>query len=117
MASYLHKSADEGNLDDVRGALDAGADVNAPNGLGYSALHLAAGKGHLSVVEELLRRGADPTALDRSQQSPLDWAVFDGHAEVSKALLEGDKSLRMDVRVFADELPKDLVYKLSYVRK
>ena len=41
----------------------------------------------------------------------------DGRGRINTFTLEGDKSLRMDVRVFADELPKDLVYKLSYVRK
>jgi hypothetical protein len=41
----------------------------------------------------------------------------DGRGRINTFTLDGDKSLRLDVRVFADELPKDLVYKLSYVRK
>jgi hypothetical protein len=40
----------------------------------------------------------------------------DGRGRTNTFTLDGDKSLRMNVRVFADQLPKDLVYELTYVR-
>jgi ankyrin repeat protein len=57
---------------EVKRFLDAGVDVNATDGLGWTPLIYAAQKGHAGVVELLLERGADPakrvkglTAFDR----------------------------------------------------
>lgn len=44
--------------------LDAGANVNAPEGY---AIQAAAAQGHYEVVEELLKRGADVNALTTNE--------------------------------------------------
>lgn len=61
-----------GDKEAVERFLDAGADVNATDGLESTPLMYAAQKGHLGVAELLLERGADPakrvrgrTAFDR----------------------------------------------------
>jgi ankyrin repeat protein len=57
------RAAAAGRLDEVRGLVKAGADVNEKaESLGFTALVLAAGAGHLEVVKVLLEGGADPNA-------------------------------------------------------
>src|SRR5919199_3209061 len=55
----LMRAAAARRLDEVRGLVKAGADVNEKaESLGFTALVLAAGAGHLEVVKVLLEGGA-----------------------------------------------------------
>ena len=55
----LDAAAWSGNAEAVRLLLAAGADVNAKNGLGWTALHEAVRLGHPDVAELLRAHGAE----------------------------------------------------------
>ena len=61
----------EGTLDAVRVALDAGGDVNAVDETGSTALHYVADKGFPRVVELLVEQGAGLNAANYRGQTPL----------------------------------------------
>lgn len=65
---------------------DAGADVRAPGGGGYTPLHLAASRGNGAAIALLLDRGADPAARTDDGQTPADVARARGHAAVADQL-------------------------------
>jgi len=80
----LIESARVGDIDGVRAALAADADVHADDDF---ALRWAAGNGHSDVVRTLLAAGANVHADgDRA----LRWAATRGHAEVVHLLLAAD---------------------------
>jgi ankyrin repeat protein len=72
----------------VRGALRAGADVNAAQGDGLTALHMAAEAGNLEVVQALLGANAKVTATTRiGAYTPLHVASAGAHTAVVEALI------------------------------
>lgn len=72
----------------VRLLVDAGADVNAQEGVKQcTALHMAARRGNVQVAEALLDCGANIEARDSSGDSPLRRAVNCAKPEVAALLL------------------------------
>ena len=70
--AFQAEHADEdGTLDAVRVALDAGGDVNAVDETGNTALHYLADKGFDRVVELLVEQGAGLNAANHRGQTPL----------------------------------------------
>ena len=55
----LHIAASNGDVDEVKCLLAAGADVNGLNDFDHSALHFAAEHGYVEVVRLLVDHGAD----------------------------------------------------------
>ena len=86
----LYKAAAAGKLDEVKAAVDAGAQMEWANP-GYSgkrAVHEASAYGHKDVVAFLGSRGADVNAVDTySQWTPLHHAAYAGKASVCTTLL------------------------------
>ena len=70
--------------------LEKGADANiqAENGVGWTALHWAAEDGHEAVVNVLLEKGADANIQteDGDERTALHYAIERGHEAVSKVL-------------------------------
>ena len=62
---------EDGTLDAVRVALEAGADVNAVDETGNTALHYVADKGFPRVVELLAEHGAGVNTANYRGQTPL----------------------------------------------
>ena len=70
--AFQAEHADEdGTLDAVRVALEAGGDVNAVDETGSTALHYVADKGFPRVVELLVEQGAGLNAANYRGQTPL----------------------------------------------
>jgi ankyrin repeat protein len=85
----LLAAAESGNLDAVKNALEAGADINVRNEiLKESALHLAASRGFLSIVQFLLEKDADFLLTNGTDMTALHLAARDGQTHVVEFLLE-----------------------------
>ena len=85
----LHNAAGNGHTEVTEILLDAGADVHAAGGEGYTPLSVAVYDGHIDVVRLLLSHGADVHRLDSPQgPSQLFWAVQKGYEDIARLLLE-----------------------------
>ncbi|QDV36898.1 ankyrin repeat domain-containing protein [Tautonia plasticadhaerens] len=85
---------------EVAGVLtDAGAEVEALDGIGRSPLHWAAQFGRPDVAELLIRSGSEVNRPAADGMTPLHWAAQEGRAEVVRLLLrEGAEADRQDGR-------------------
>ena len=72
---------------DARILLDAQADVNAQDQLGYTALHHSAAKGNLVTTELLLSAGADLSIVNSNGKTALDVALDSQHHDICQLLL------------------------------
>ena len=59
-----------GELQSVRAAVSAGADLQAADDYDNTALHKAAFKGYVEIIEELLTAGANPLATNQGGETP-----------------------------------------------
>lgn len=71
----LVEAAQTGDVALLNQLLDAGANLNAGNDVGYTPLHVAAKRGHEAVAVSLLEAGANPNAEDSDGKTPLHWAA------------------------------------------
>ena len=85
----LYEAAEAGRLDEVKAAVDAGAEMEwaNPDRSGTRAVHAASLNGHKDVVAFLGSRGADVNAVTDGQDTPLHWAAYMGNASVCTTLL------------------------------
>ena len=60
------------NIEPVKQAIAAGADLDAKMQGGYTPLHLAAIYDHKEIAEILIAEGADVNAKDEDGETPLD---------------------------------------------
>jgi ankyrin repeat protein len=79
--SPLHYAALDGDLEVVRGAATAGADVNLQDRNGHTPLHLAAQQGQVEAAAALLASGARVDLEDRHGNQPLWTAVFNSRGD------------------------------------
>ena len=105
MTALLY-AAREGHLETARALVEAGADLNLPNGDKFTPLVMAITNGHFELAKYLLDRGADPKPASISGMTAL-YAVIDvqwapkawfpqpsteqekvGYLDLMKALLE-----------------------------
>jgi len=88
LAGPIHDAIMNENIDEVQLQLDAGADVNEENSIGYTPLHYAAGVGRIDILELLIEHGANINATDSSNKgaTPLDYAHWKGQTEVIEVL-------------------------------
>ena len=71
--ALLLEAAARGEWDEVRSAVEAGADVNATDGKGVTVLMRAARRGNdLDIVRYLVEHGADPARRDRGGRTARD---------------------------------------------
>lgn len=72
----------------IAALLDAGANVNAPDGRGNTALHEACLRGQAETVDLLLAKGADVKAADNQGQTPLHRASATNRSDIVEKLLK-----------------------------
>ena len=90
----LHKAANAGKAEEVKGLLERGADVEARDEDGATALHKAANAGKAAVVKLLLEYGADVEAQNEKERTALHVAAEVDKAAVVKLLLEAGANVR-----------------------
>jgi hypothetical protein len=96
LAADLIGAVQFGDLDAVKEALEAGADVNARDIYGSTLLHIAAYCCQIEIAEFLIEAGADVNARDDEGDTPLHEAAHYGHIEMVALLL--DKGADMNAR-------------------
>ena len=80
----LYNAVTEGNEAQVKEALNAGGDPNAPNDSGdngMTPLMIAASQGRVRIIRLMMEKGGDPRKLDGRGRSAFD------HAESREARL------------------------------
>jgi ankyrin repeat protein len=78
--------AGRGNRELIEALLDAGADVNAKDGRGYTPLHVTTVEGVAGIIHLLLDRGAEINARDNDGKTALTLAFDEGAVDVSDIL-------------------------------
>lgn len=86
-AGPIHDAAKAGDVEQVRGLIEAGTDVNEKDTAFKTALHWAAEKGHMGVVQVLVDKGAGVNDKDLSDVTPLHLAVLGEHESILEFLI------------------------------
>jgi ankyrin repeat protein len=86
-----------GDIDQMRHAIDAHADVNFASRFGETALCVAARKGNTAAVRLLLRNGANPAVTGSDHHTALEWALFSEHLSTVETLLDAGADPRAPV--------------------
>ena len=83
----LLRAGKQGSVSAARTALDAGANPNYRDGIGYTAMHYAALKGHSRLIRFLASRGANPNVKSKQGCTALVLASRDNNLDVARALM------------------------------
>ena len=85
-AAAIHEAAKAGDVKAIAAELDAGADVNAYEGMG-TPLSYAVKRGHFAAAELLIARGARVSTPTRYWGEPLIMAVHKSRVDLMSLLL------------------------------
>ena len=95
-ASYdLTGAASDGDLKEVRGLINKGANVNITHGFSRTPLHEAAWGDHYDVAALLLKSGADIDARDHWKATPLLYAAWKNSVSVLRLLISQGAELQL----------------------
>ena len=84
----LHNAAQAGDIEMLKAAITAGADVNARDSRGRTALMHAVDKGYLLPVSQLLEAQADVNVRAPDGATALFMAAAHGHTEIIELLMK-----------------------------
>ena len=87
----LHHAAQAGDIEGLTAALEAGVDIDARDGRGWTALMHAVNKGYLLLVEPLLEAKADPNVRAPDGATALFMAAVHGHTDIIVMLMKGGR--------------------------
>lgn len=95
MNTAMFQAVSNGDVEQIRHMMAAGADVNARDSDGFTLLMMAANAGHLPVVQALLEAGAEVNASDAMGWTALTKSIFNadvrhGFFDVAQALVHAD---------------------------
>ena len=89
----LHRAAQAGDIEGLNAALEAGVDIDARDGRGWTALMHAVNKGYLLLVEPLLAAKADPNVRAPDGATALFMAAVHGHTDIIVMLMKAGASV------------------------
>ncbi|KAF4957171.1 hypothetical protein FSARC_11380 [Fusarium sarcochroum] len=92
----VHYAAERGSTSIVTLLLEHGVDVDVSNPTGQTALQCASRSGFEDVVKLLLENGADVNAKDENEQTALHGAAGQGHLNIVKMLLDAGADADME---------------------
>ena len=102
----LHKSAQQGWLENVLQCLQAGEDINVRDNAGWTPLHEATAKNRVEVVTLLLEHNADVNvASSTTGVRPIHDAVLHDLVEIAELLLAAGADPKLPT--FSGKLPSD----------
>jgi ankyrin repeat protein len=84
----LQMAVFEGDLEEARRLLKAGANVHAMNDYGVNAMQLAADSANTELIALLLKAGADPESPNADGETALHLVARAGNVEAAKLLLK-----------------------------
>jgi len=93
------------NIEPVKQAIAAGADLDAKMQGGYTPLHLAAIYDHKEIAEVLIAAGADVNAKNNRDMTPLHQAARSGRNEIAGLLIA--KGADVNAKGADDSTPLD----------
>ncbi|XP_019054974.1 PREDICTED: potassium channel SKOR isoform X2 [Nelumbo nucifera] len=96
LALRVNNAAYHGDLYQLKGLINAGADPNKTDYDGRSPLHLAASKGYEDIAFFLIQKGVDVNASDKFGNMPLLEAIKNGHDRVASLLAKQGASLNIE---------------------
>ena len=100
----IWQSATKGDVDAIKGFIDAGADLDEPSKTGSAPLHYAVARNRVEVVALLLDADADPDVEDSRQRTPLDLAVSGKKMEIADLLLDADAFVEAPTTLLNDSV-------------
>ena len=80
-----------GDIEEAKRLIEAGADVNSEDQHGNSVLHIAAQNGRAGVIEDLILKGADVNKGNNHKNTALHLAAQNGWNDVTASLLKAKK--------------------------
>lgn len=89
----IYDAAEDGNLEELKKLISAGADIEERDNLGFTALHNAAFYGHSECLKELIKAGADIKSLTRGGTTALEEAEDEGETECITILEQAQREL------------------------
>jgi protein arginine N-methyltransferase 2 len=84
----LVKACEEGNVEQIKSLIDAGADILYHDEKGRTLLHIVCEKGHKSAVECLIRNHLAWNSVDFDGVSAAEYAKKAGHEDIYQDLVE-----------------------------
>ena len=111
----LHRVVLDGNLDEVVGIINIGADVNLQDSYGRTPLWWAAERDNTEIVKILLDVGAKVDVKSQGGWTPLHVAANDGNISSVKLLLAALASV--DIKDDEGETPLDAARKMELKEK
>jgi len=95
----LDQAVVDGDIDQVKSHLSAGADLNSKNRMGWTMLHTAIRNKRTEIITLLLDKGANVNVKDNRGRTPLHFAVETGqNAVVEQLIAKGAEINVMDSR-------------------
>jgi ankyrin repeat protein len=87
LQAALITSIQNQNIDGVRTAVNAGANINTESDDGETPMHVAVRDGNLEIVLEFIGRGANLDVMDNDGETPVGLAAFKESDEILRELV------------------------------